>query len=124
MSTEKATSPNAVNNRARKDRAKRSKLKKRLRREGASEELIERIIARQRQEDLVARHGEDYARTVRREAAVNGPDDTGYTPSEGDPLLRGAARATGMTAKVVKRRDTITDWQYDRMVRSEVSDSD
>jgi hypothetical protein len=42
------------------------------------------------------------------------PDDTGYKPTVGDPLLRGAARVDGVTAKVVRRRHTITQFQYDR----------
>lgn len=105
----------AIKNRRDKDRKKRSKLKKKLRAAGASEELIERIIAERRQADLIARLGEDQARAARRAHADSGPDDTGYEPDAGDPLLRGAGRATGMTAKVVVRGETITDWQYDEI---------
>lgn len=108
-----------ITNRQEKDRKKRAKLKKRLRAEGYSEELIEQIIARRRHEDLVARLGEDQARTVRRVHAKREPDDAGYESSVGDPLLRGPARATGMAAKVVRRRDTITKWQYDRIADKE-----
>lgn len=104
----------SIKNRREKDRKRRKKLKARLRAEGASEELIERIIAKRRHEDLVARLGEDQARAARRRGAKRDPDDTGYEPSDGDPLLRGSARATGMTAKVVGRRHTITRFQYDR----------
>jgi hypothetical protein len=42
------------------------------------------------------------------------PDDRGYRPNPGDPLLRGAARATGATARAVKRRTTITRYQHRR----------
>jgi hypothetical protein len=43
------------------------------------------------------------------------PDDTGFRPSTPDSLRTGAARATGVTAKVAGRRNTITKWQYDEM---------
>lgn len=110
-------SDRAIRNRAQKDRKRRKKLKERLRAEGCSEELIERIIAKERQKDLVRRHGsEDEARRARAKSSRNMPDDTGYEPDTVDPLLRGPGRADGITARVVVRGETITDWQYDRIV--------
>ena len=41
-------------------------------------------------------------------------DAKGYAPTYVDPLLKGAARATGATAKVVKRGRTMTKFQYDK----------
>jgi hypothetical protein len=64
----------------------------------------------------VKRVGEDQARIVRRVQARNSPDDAGFKPSFGDPLLKGAGRADGVTAKVVKRSNTITEFQYDQIV--------
>jgi hypothetical protein len=109
--------PRTLNNRAQKDKKRRAKLRARLRAEGMSEDMIEVVIARRRHADLVARVGEEEARRVRRAYAPKDPDDTGYKPSLGDPLLRGAARAGGMTAKVVKRRNTITRHQHERETR-------
>ena len=104
-----------VRRRAEKDRKRRQKLRKRLEAEGCSEALIERIIAQERHKDLVARHGEYDARAALRKNARRHPADAGYEPSVGDPLLRGSARATGVTAKVVRRKSTITKYQYDRI---------
>lgn len=110
----------AIKNRRDKDRKRRTKLKAKLRAEGASEELIARIIERRRWGDLVARVGLEQAREhASSYAHRDDPDDTGYEPSDGDPLLRGAGRVSGMTAKVVRRRHTITDWQYDRALGRE-----
>lgn len=53
------------------------------------------------------REAETYARLS--------PDDRGYRPSPRDSLKTGMARATGATAKVAGRRNTITKWQYDEM---------
>lgn len=104
-----------VRRRAEKDRKRRQKLRKRLEAEGCSEALIERIIAEERHKDLVARHGENGARAARRKNARRDPDDAGYEPTVGDPLLRGPARVTGITAKVVRKKETITEHQYDRI---------
>lgn len=41
------------------------------------------------------------------------PDDRSYRPRHIDPVLRGAARATGQTAAAVRRGRTVTDWQHD-----------
>lgn len=41
-------------------------------------------------------------------------DDKGYKPAYVDPVLTGVARATGETAKAVKRGKTVTKYQYDK----------
>lgn len=51
----------------------------------------------------VLRLGDDYV----------APNDKGLKPTYVDPVLRGVARATGETAKAVKRKKTITKYQYD-----------
>jgi hypothetical protein len=52
----------------------------------------------------VLRLGDDY----------EAPDDKDFKPSRVDSLLSGTARVTGMTAKVVKRKKTVTKYQYDK----------
>lgn len=106
-----------IANRKAKDRRFRKKLREQLSAEGLNDQLIEKIIDQQRHDDLVARHGLEGAREVAyTEAHRRDPDDSGFKPTEGDPLLRGAARVGGITAKVVRRRDTITRFQYDSLV--------
>lgn len=39
--------------------------------------------------------------------------DKGYSPPRIDPVLKGPARATGATAKAVKRQKTMTKFEYD-----------
>lgn len=41
-------------------------------------------------------------------------DGSKFRPGWEDPLLKGVARATGHTAKAVKRGKTITKYQYDQ----------
>lgn len=45
------------------------------------------------------------------------PDDKDYRPVLADSVLRGTARATGETANAVKRRKTITKFQYDERTK-------
>lgn len=98
-----------------RDQRHRKKLRAKLRAEGASEELIEKIIEQERYAALVKRHGPDEARRIVIDQTSQEPDDSGYKPSAVDPLLKGVARVTGKAAKVVKRRDTVTRYQHDRM---------
>ena len=112
--------PKAIANRRMKDRKRRKKLGERLRREGYSEVLIEDIMVRERQKDLIARIGLEKTKEIR--GRRGSPDDKGYKPDSGDPLLRGPARAQGITAKVVRRGSTITEYQYDRMVDGDPDD--
>jgi hypothetical protein len=110
---------NPIANRRMKDRKRRKKLREKLTAQGVPEELIEQIIEQRRHADRAARHGykgtDVYQYDPDNDAGYY-PNDSGYEPSEGDPLLRGVARATGMTARVVRRRDTITRWQYERAI--------
>lgn len=110
MSTEK--------NRAHKDRKRRKKLRDKLLAEGASEAFIGRALEQMRWDDLVRRHGIDEARRIVH-AELPTLDDKGYRPKSPDSLLTGAGRADGMTAKVLKRRETITRFQYRQIVDRE-----
>lgn len=103
-----------VKNRAEKDRKKRKKLRDRLEAKGVPADKIERIIEQRRIDDHARRHntGNVFKYDPDNDQGYY-PDDSNYKPSQGDPLLRGAGRPTGMTAKVVKRPNTITDWQYE-----------
>lgn len=107
-----------IRNRKAKDRVKRKKMRERLLAEGASEQLIEKIIEQERRAQLVERHGLQEARRIIINQTSKEPDDTGFKPGAGDPLLRGPARVGGITAKVVRRRDTITQFQYDKARRA------
>lgn len=111
----------AISNRREKDKKKRAKLRKRLRADGVDEQEIERIIDQQRAEDRALRHGWDPGPT-RDEILANTddslwPDDTGYKPPTPDPLLHGAARVNGVAGKVVRRANTITEYQHQRAAR-------
>jgi hypothetical protein len=97
---------------------RRRRLRERLRAEGVSEEIIEQIVTETWRDEMTARYGENGLRKILRTNASKGPDDTGYEPSLGDPLLRGAARVQGITAKVVRRSQTITEFQHDRVLGS------
>jgi hypothetical protein len=43
------------------------------------------------------------------------PDDKGFAPKQVDPVLVGTARATGVAAKAVTRKKTVTKSEYDEM---------
>jgi len=107
-------------NRKTKDRQRRAKLRARLEAEGVDPQTIEQVLATKREDDRLRRLGVAPAPT-REEILANTddalwPDDTGYRPSTPDPLLHGAGRVNGIAAKVVRRRETITRWHYDRMI--------
>lgn len=102
-----------IKNRKERDRKKRKKLRDKLEAQGVPEDKIERIIEERRRLDRAARHGYTIDSYDPENDEGFYPDDSGYKPSPGDPLLRGAARATGMTKKVARRPNTITDWQYE-----------
>jgi hypothetical protein len=104
-----------IANRASADRQKRKRQRQRLEAEGLHPALIDQIIEQQAWDDLVARQGLARASQIRHDHAHHDPDDAGYEPTNGDPLLRGAARATGKAAKVVRRQSTVTRYQHDRM---------
>jgi hypothetical protein len=104
-----------------KDRKRRKKLREKLEAAGYAQDVIESIIEQRREEDRARRH--EFNPNVYRYDPENDqgyyPDDTGYEPTPGDPLLRGAGRVDGVTAKVVRRKSTITKFQYDRLVKEE-----
>lgn len=111
-----------VKNRAVYDRKKRRKLRAKLEASGVNPLVIDRVVAERREEDRARRHGWLPEKPSREEILANTddslwPDDTGYEPTQGDPLLRGPGRPSGMAAKVVKRPNTITDWQYEIRVK-------
>lgn len=64
---------------------------------------------------LQARIGLDAARSMMYEKAQKRLqlDDTGFKPTSVDSVLRGAGRATGETARAVKRRRTTAKWEHD-----------
>lgn len=53
------------------------------------------------------------------EGTWSSPDDTRYRPAQTDSVLTGVARATGLTARAVRRRETLTRWQHDNATNSE-----
>ena len=120
-----------IANRKAKDKKKRRKLRRRLKAEGVPPDEIERRITQRRHADrrdrkerllhgqvsavrqweiYVDRLGLEEARRIY--ADWEPADDAGYKPTQDDPLLKGAARADGITAKVVRRPNTITEHQY------------
>lgn len=106
----------AISNRRAKDKKRRAKLRARLEAAGVDQQRIERIIEAKRDDDRAARAGLRPERTREEILAHTDdslwPDDTGYRPAPVDPLLTGAARVNGVAAKVVRRRHTITRFQY------------
>jgi hypothetical protein len=55
------------------------------------------------------------AATEREIYARLAPDDAKYRPSRVDPLKKGAARVTGLTAKAAENRTTFTKYRHDEM---------
>lgn len=84
--------------------------------ERAETRRVHREIDRQFNE-IQRRSMEEYrARQEREQEALYArlnPDDSKYRPSAPDALERGAARVSGITAKVAKRRTTIRKYDYD-----------
>jgi hypothetical protein len=96
----------------------RQRLRRRLRDQGVSDTEIARQVERLRQRQAAAlragvRPGDLEAVFDQTHTALR-LDDTGYRPTPGDPLLQGVARATGATAKAVRRRRTLTRYEHDR----------
>jgi septal ring factor EnvC (AmiA/AmiB activator) len=109
------------------DQAKRRKLRRRLEQLGYRPAQIEKRVAeldakrarmheaREHAERHIEQQGTLDQAATRPKGTGWDPDDRGYKPPTPDSLKTGAARATGATAKVVGRRNTITKWQYDEM---------
>lgn len=119
------------------DGVERRKIRKKLREWGMPEDEIELCIAQVRERQTMKRYGDipidaplctraSYVRLLRQRVGSDhnaavlhlGDDyepesDKGFKPTKVDSVLTGVARATGQTAKAVKRRKTITKFQYD-----------
>src|SRR5262245_9768159 len=88
----------------------RRRYRKKLQASGMEPALVEKLVAKRRD-----------AQAAKRDELFGSlpplKDDRAYLPDYVDPVLKGVARATGETAKAVKRGKTITKWQHDeRMV--------
>lgn len=98
-------------------RRKRQQVRRRMEAQGCSPELIEKALAeltaKQRQARLRAgRSGLD---------GVPDVDDGGYRPTPVDPLLRGAGRVTGQTARAVKCSKAMTKHEHDQEDRPDLA---
>lgn len=122
----------------RTDARRRQEMRKRLLGWGMDPKEVELCIKQMKERQIMKARGElpvdaplctraEYARLVKKNNAPNyegagvlqlGKDyepesDKGFKPTAVDPVLNGVARATGQTAKAVKRRRTMTKAQYD-----------
>lgn len=84
----------------------RSRKRQKLRKKGWTEAQIADYIEQMQYHQDVALFGEEKARQMRYDR-VPTPDDAGYKPTRYDPLLNGACRATGDTARAVKSKKAI-----------------
>lgn len=101
------------------------RLRKRLEAKGCDPAYIERRCAEKRAlfEERMRAKAEWQARQARVEEETYARfalDDRGYRPGSADPLKTGAARATGVAARVVGSKGTVTRWQYDEAERRRV----
>ncbi len=101
--------------RKRRHGERRRQLRRKLEAQGVPEEEIERRLRAMQADQQRVRDVENHMRRLeaRTDDAYVTPDDRGYRPSRVDPVLSGAARATGETAKAVRRGKTITAWQHE-----------
>jgi hypothetical protein len=81
-------------------------MRKKMRKQGYSEEQIADVIERMHFEQDCARLGVEEARALRY-ARIHEPDQKGYKPTRHDPLLHGPGRAMGDTAKAVRSKKAI-----------------
>lgn len=108
----------AASNRREKDRKRRKQLRARLAAAGVDPARIDKIVEQRRISDRDRRDRALYPVPTREEILAHTddslwPDDKGYKPSPPDPLLHGPGRASGVTAKIVRRRHTITEYEYE-----------
>lgn len=96
---------------AKRDQRARGRLRKKLGAEGCDPALIDKLVEAMRVKQLRARLGDERASRVLSDEAPRQPDDRGYKPAYVDPLLRGAGRATGDTAKSVRLRRGLAAWE-------------
>lgn len=110
---------------------KRTLLRKKLRDQGVPEEEIERRVAIKRDHQERLRrlgHDEEALDSVPLLADVQAdtwarlsPDDSKFRPVRPDPLKTGAARAIGTAARVVGRKNAVTDWEYQEIETKETA---
>jgi hypothetical protein len=82
-------------------------------RDGWTEADADRATMEYRWSGLRRRAGDERYRRIRmRLDGHQAPSDASYKPTSVDSMLKGAARATGETAKAIRSGKTITDWQY------------
>lgn len=118
--------------------AKRREWRKRLRSWGMADDEIELCIQQVAQRQKMKAAGvlpidaplctrAEYVRLLRKQPGVRekgstvlrlgddyqAPNDKGYQPTRHDSVLTGVGRATGATAKAVKRGKTITKYEHD-----------
>lgn len=120
------------------DGTQRQRIRKKLVNWGMDKNEIDKCIEQIAQRQRDKRRGKlpidaplctraEYARFLRLNKPINdhsaailhlgedyqAPSDAGYKPTKVDSVLTGVARATGVTAKVIKKRKTVTKYQYD-----------
>lgn len=95
----------------------RARLRKKLLAQGVPPDRVTAILAnkaeRQHQQRIEERGAVAERERVEEETYKRlSLDDSKHRPTSVDPLLRGAARATGETARAVRRGSTVAKWQY------------
>lgn len=114
------------------DNTARTKMRGRLRKWGMHEDLIKICMVEVVQRQEAKRNGtlpkdaplctrpeylalkEEYEKARENPKKYVSPDDSKYRPNSRDPLLHGAARATGATAKAVRRGTSYVKLNYDK----------
>lgn len=124
---------------AKTDNVARNKLRRKLRKWGMAEEEIRLCVEQVKERQFLKLAGKlakdaplctraEYVRLMRRNAPkgdTSAPhlhfgddleevDDSKHKPAWVDPVLRGTARAVGETAAAIKRRKTMTKFEYDQ----------
>lgn len=90
-------------------RGNRKRLGKKLRAQGIPEEEVLRILARKAEDQ---RRQREIERLATDRPTGGDLDDSGYQPARVDSTLTGVARATGETARAVRRGKTITRHEH------------
>lgn len=87
--------------------------------DGCTPELADKATMEYRWNNLQQRAGEERYRRIRErlDGGYRTPNDNRYRPNYVDPLLKGVARATGQTARVIRSGRTITNWQHSERQR-------
>lgn len=119
-------------------RKKRQRMAAALRRTGLAEARVQEIVAIKRAEQLQSRvvaqtrssrqpvqppsiaptpaPSDRYLAQLQEETYARlCPDDRRFRPTSSDSLTTGAGRATGITAKAIRRKKAVTRYEYDQM---------